>query len=296
MSTAETLIAAPVEAPAILPVVEPKPAPGEAPVSPNAETDAALAAKAEERKKKRGGAQARIHELTAKNAKLEEERAKDRAELEKQLEGQKQARANDKRPTREQYIDEAEFAHMVAEWVIRQQEKIQPKPAAVAPAPKIDSAPAPVELSPQFVQARQQEFDGFLESGQKFISRNPDFHETLEKAAKRGLRLDNGAMLTIIRLKAPEVAYYLARPENDSASRRFMQLTPFDQSLEVARLAERLAVNPSDFVSNAGHPGTRLNGGARTDVRPDEMSTDDYLRRRDEEIRTGQRRGLRRRR
>lgn len=278
-------------------VDEKKPVVTEVPVSPNAETDKRVSEVLNDKKKKKHPVEARIAELTAKNAKLEEERAKDKADLEKKLEDTKQAAvdaeitrrkeqaaANDKRPERTAFPEgdggTAEFTAKMAEWVIRQQDKIQPKAAVVEeqkPDPAMDAA-------------RKQEFDGFLEAGKAFIVRYPDFNDVLQKAAERGLKMDNSAMLAIIRSKAPEVAYYLAKPENDAVARKFMTLDGMSQVMEIGKIAERLAVNPNDFVSSAGHVGPRLNGGARADIQPDNMDVDDYLRKRKQDIKAGVRR------
>jgi hypothetical protein len=270
----------------------------ELPPSPNAETDKRVTEVLNDKKKRKHPVEARIAELTAKNAKLEEERKKDREELEAKVSAQNEkniaaeldrrkaeAAANDKRPERTEGQSEADFTQKMAEWVIRQQDKITPKVNTTTVA-KVD-APA---IDPQAAAYRKEEFDGFLDNGRKFITRNPDFNETLQKAAERGLTLDNQAMVAIIKLKAPEVAYYLAKPENDAVARRLMTLDGFQQQLEVAKIAERLAVNPNDFVSSAGRVGIHLTGGAQTDVRPDAMDTDDYLRKRKQDIKSGLRR------
>jgi hypothetical protein len=168
----------------------------------------------------------------------------------------------------------------MAEWVIRQQEKIVPK---VAPPP-----PAP---DPVFVAARKEEMDGFLQKGKEFIAQFPDFNETLDAASKRGLTMDNQAMVAIIRLRAPEVAYYLAKPENDATARKFMTMDGIQQVAEVGRIQERLAVHPNDFVSSAGRPGQRLNGNSNVDTRqPDQMDVDEYLKKRRADIKAGIRR------
>lgn len=270
----------------------------ELPPSPNAETDKRVTEVLNDKKKRKHPVEARIAELTAKNAKLEEERKKDREELEAKVSAQNEknisaeldrrkaeAAANDKRPERVEGQSEADFTQKMAEWVIRQQDKITPK-VDVTTTAKVD-APA---IDPAAAAYRKEEFDGFLDNGRKFITRNPDFNEVMNKAAERGLTLDNQAMVAIIKLKAPEVAYYLAKPENDAVARKLMTLDGFQQQLEVARIAERLAVNPNDFVSNAGHVGPRLVGGAQTDIRSDQMETDDYLRKRKQDIKSGLRR------
>lgn len=266
----------------------------EAPPSPNEETDKRVSEVLNEKKKKKHPVEARIAELTKKNAALEERAATDKKELEAKLAEQNEkniqaeldrrkaeAAANDKRPTKEQFPDEADYTQKMAEWVIRQQDKIQPK--VVVP---------PVETKPDATAPyRKEEFDGFLDEGKKFIARYPDFNEALQKASERGLSFDNQAFVAIIKLKAPQVAYYLAKPENESVARSFMSMDGIQQVAEVGRIAERLSVNPNDFVSNAGHVGTRLvNGQTRADLPPDQMDTDTYLRQRRADIKAGIRR------
>lgn len=281
------------------PVVDEKkpvvPAVVEVPVSPNAETDKRVSEVLNDKKKKKHPVEARIAELTAKNKAIEEKAATDKKELEAKLAEQNEkniqaeldrrkaeAAANDKRPVKEEGQSDADFSQKMAEWVIRQQEKITPKVAPVVEPPKPD---------PAQVQVRKEEFDGFLENGKNFISRYPDFNDTLEAAAKRGLQMDNQAMVAIIRLKAPEVAYYLAKPENDAVARKFMQMDGIQQVAEVGRIQERLSVHPNDFVSNAGHVGPRLvNGNSRADIAPAEMDTDAYLAKRRADIKAGLRR------
>lgn len=267
------------------------------PPSPNAETDKRVTEVLNDKKKKKHPVEARIAELTAKNKELEAQRQKDKEEVEKKLAEQNEkniaaelerrkaeAAANDKRPIREECSNDAEFTQKMAEWVIRQQDKIAPKVAAVA-------APAePAKVDPVTEARLKEEYNGFLEAGNEFIKRNPDFNEVLDAAGKRGLTIDNRAQYTIIKLRVPQVAYYLARPENETTARKFMAMDGFMQSIEVARIAERLAAHPEDFVSSAGKPGQRLNGGAVTDVRAEEMDTDAYLAKRRADIKAGLRR------
>lgn len=273
------------------------PAVVEAPESPNAATDKRVTEVLNDKKKKKHPVEARIAELTKKNAAIEEKAAKDKAELEGKLAEQNekniqaeldrrkaQIAADDKRPVREDFggdaVGTADYTQKMAEWVIRQQEKIVPK---VAPPP-----PAP---DPVFVAARKEEMDGFLQKGKEFIAQFPDFNETLEEASKRGLTMNNQAMVAIIRLRAPEVAYYLAKPENDATARKFMTMDGIQQVAEVGRIQERLAVHPSDFVSSAGRPGQRLNGNSAVDTRQvDQMDVDEYLKKRRADIKAGIRR------
>src|SRR5258708_32053483 len=147
----------------------------EAPASPNAEHDKRITEIQEaNKKKKKHPVEARIGELTAKAAKLEEERIKDKKEFEAKLAEQNEknikaeldrrtaeAAANDKRPIREDFPGDAngttDFTAKMAEWVIRQQDKIVAKPAAAeVVAPAADPAKE-AEL--------KKDYDGFLEAG-----------------------------------------------------------------------------------------------------------------------------------
>lgn len=264
----------------------------EVPPSPNAETDKRVSEVLNDKKKKKHPVEARIAELTKKNAALEEKLASDKKEVEGKLAEQNEkniqaeldrrkaeAAANDKRPEKVEGQSDADFAQKMAEWVVRQQEKIQPK------APVVEE----VRTDPQ-AHVRKEEFDGFLEAGKEFIKRYPDFNETLEGASKRGLNIDNQAMLAIIKLKAPNVAYYLAKQENESLARKFMTLDGVQQVAEVGRIQERLSVKPDDFVSNAGNPGMRINGNSRSDIGTNPDDVDAYLAKRRADIKAGLRR------
>jgi len=275
----------------------------ETPASPNEATDKRVSEILEAGKKKKlRPAEARIGELTAKAAKLEQDRLNDKKEFETKLAEQNEknikaeldrrtaeAAANDKRPVREDFPGDANgtttFTAKMAEWVIRQQDKIVAKPvAAEVMAPAADPAKE-AEL--------KKDYDGFLEAGHEFIKRNVDFNDVLQKATERGLTIQNAAMMAIIRLKAPQVAYYLAKVENDAVARNFMKLDDVGQIMEVGRIAERLTARPEDFVSNAGPAGRRLTGGAAAGVAetdPDKMDTDTYLMQRRADIKAGKRR------
>lgn len=291
MNETATAVAAKVE--------ETKPAVTEVPVSPNAETDKRVNEVLDAKRKKKHPVEARISELVAKNAELKEQAEKDKKELEAKLAEQNEkniqaevdrrkaeAAANDKRPTKEEFPNEVEFSQKMAEWVLRQQDKITARVAAQTP-PATDAASTASDVN---AALRKEEFDGFLSAGNEFIKRNPDFNETLDAATKRGLTLHNQATVTIIKLRAPQVAYYLARPENDVEARKFMAMDGFMQSLEVARIAERLAAHPSDFVSSAGTPGRRLPGGTAADISPNPDDVDAYLQKRRADIKAGLRR------
>jgi len=276
----------------------------ETPDSPNAATDKRVAEIMEGNKKKKlRPAEARIGELTAKAAKLEQDRLNDKKEFETKLAEQNEknikaeldrrtaeAAANDKRPMREDFPGDANgtttFTAKMAEWVIRQQDKIVAKPAVAAEV--VVPAADPVREA-----ELKKDYDGFLEAGHEFIKRNVDFNDVLQKATERGLTIQNAAMMAIIRLKAPQVAYYLAKVENDAVARNFMKLDDVGQIMEVGRIAERLTARPEDFVSNAGPAGRRLKGGAEggvVETDPDKMDTDTYLMQRRADIKAGKRR------
>lgn len=267
----------------------------EAPVSPNAETDKRVSEVLNDKKKKKHPVEARIAELTKKNAALEEKLASDKKEVEGKLAEQNekniqaeldrrkaQAAADDKRPEKAEGQSDADFSQKMAEWVIRQQDKIQAK--AVVPPP-VAAPPDPAVLA-----ARKEEFDGFLEAGKEFIKTHADFNDVLQKASERGLTLDNSAMAKIVQLKAPAVGYYLARPENEALAKQVMKMRPMDQVDEIVRIHERLKVNPADFVSSAGNPGMRLNGNSRADVGTSPDDVDAYLAKRRADIKAGLRR------
>jgi len=250
----------------------------------------------EERKaNRRGGKQARIDQLTREKAELEsakkelEEKAKTSPEAPKEepkppevvvppvVEAAKPTEVPKERPKLEDFTDANDYHAAMALWAVEQSK----------PVPKIEQAPPSAAPTPQVLQVRQEEFDKFLERGKQFIAGHPDFNTKLEAAHVRGLTLSEQARVAITRLAAPEVAYWLASPENDLAARQLMRLDEGMQVVEIGRIAERLAVSPADFVSNAPAPGTRINGNARNELPLSQIQdTDEYIRRRKEERRT----------
>jgi hypothetical protein len=64
----------------------------------------------------------------------------------------------------------------------------------------------------------------FLEKGQKFIGLRKDFNDTLQDADDYGLTISPAAVAEIVRLGAPEVAYWLAKPENFEAAHGLMNM------------------------------------------------------------------------
>lgn len=242
--------------------------------------DAYLAERGERERKRRGGKQARIDELTKEKAELEERVATEAKKAEEATKA----------------VEEAKKLIPVPETKVPEALKGAPKmedfgtdanayQAALGLWVAEQSKPAPVEKAPEASPVstlRKEEFDRFLEKGKLFISKNPDFNTTLEAAHIRGLTMSESARVAITRMALPEVAYWLAKPENDMAARAFMQMDDFQQTVEVGKIAERLHVSPSDFVSNAPPPGTRLTGSnVRADLPLNEISdTDEYIRQR----------------
>lgn len=80
----------------------------------------------------------------------------------------------------------------------------------------------------------------FLEKGQQLIGGHPDFNETLQKADDYGLTISPAAVAEIVRLGVPEVAYFLAKPENFEAAHSLMNLDSDKQVVEVRRLSKQL--------------------------------------------------------
>lgn len=250
----------------------------------------------ERKRKKRGGAQARIDELTKEKERI----AKEKEELEAKVaaatpapvvEEPKKEEPPPAEPPKEpekppvetpleqitapklaDYDDIDKYNADLALWAAKQV-GAPTKPAEVTPA----AAPP---ATPQHLQVRKEEFDRFLEKGKTFIAGHPDFNEVLQAAHIRGLTISEEARIAITKKAVPEVAYWLAKPENDLAARRMMEMDPFEQTIEIGRIAERLSANPSDFVSQAPPPGIKLAGGTyRTDVPLNQITdTDEYIR------------------
>jgi hypothetical protein len=303
MSTTPTIVEEPKP-----PVVAPEPVAAPAPVvEPPATTepakepepgsdadrqavDAYLTVRDEKKKHERGGKQAKIEQLTKEKAELEA-RAKDAEakalaaqqkadDLAKKVpaEAPKPTSTEPKpRPKMADFQDVEEYHAAMALWAAEQ----RPVPAQAVPAPTT-AAPAPDTK-------RQEEFDRFLERGKAFVVSHPDFNDTLQAAHVRGLTMSEQAGQAITKLAAPEVVYWLAKPENDLAARNLMRMDDFQQVIEIGKIAERLAVKPSDFVSNAPQPGTRLTGSnARPQLALNEITdTDEYIRERKAQRRNG---------
>jgi hypothetical protein len=187
------------------------------------------------------------------------------------------------RPRMNEYTDADEYHAAMALWAIDEAVRTG-KSVPVAEQPKAAAAPATN-------QVQKEEFDRFLEAGKQFITGHSDFNTVLEGAHVRGLTMSEAARIEITRKAAPQVAYWLAKPENDMAARAFMQMDDMGQLVEIGRIMERLSASPSDFVSQAPAPGLRLTGSsARAEVPLNQITdTDEYIR-----LRRQQRRGRRR--
>lgn len=287
-----------------LPVPEPQikeEKPADVAVPEQQTVDAYLAERAERVRKQRGGKQAKIDELTREKAELEA-RAKAAEEAKAALEA-KNPKESQTIPTtpnavaaelpkppetptvkpQPKFADYTDIDKYNADMALWAAEQTKPKEH-----PKVEE-PKPNGQVQQVSQIRKEEFDRFLEKGKRFVAGHPDFNETLEAAHVRGLTMSEAARTAITRLAVPEVAYWLAKPENDLAARSLMQMDDLQQVVEVGRIAERLKVSPSDFVSNAPQPGLRLSGSASAIETPlNELTdTDEYIRRRKMERRNG---------
>ena len=279
-------------APVVEPVVPAKePEPGSD--ADRQAVDAYLTVRDEKRKHERGGTQARIKQLIKEKSELE---AKTKEAEAKAAEAQQKAEELAKkvpaeapkpistepkpRPKMAEYTDVEEYHAAMALWAAEQRS---------APA---QAVPTPTPVAPAPDTKRQEEFDRFLERGKAFVVSHPDFNDTLQAAHVRGLTMSEQARQAITKLAAPEVVYWLAKPENDLAARNLMRMDDFQQVIEIGKIAERLAVKPSDFVSNAPQPGTRLTGSnARPELALNEITdTDEYIRQRRQQKRTGARR------
>jgi len=255
--------------------------------------DAYLTVRDEKKKRERGGKQARIDQLTREKHEAEEKAAKAETEAKEAklkaeelakkvpVEAPKPSSTEPKpRPKMADFTDVEEYHAAMALWAAEQ----RPAASAITP-PVTPAAPAPDTK-------RQEEFDRFLERGKAFVVSHPDFNDTLQAAHVRGLTMSEQARQAITKLAAPEVVYWLAKPENDLAARNLMRMDDFQQVIEIGKIAERLAVKPSDFVSNAPQPpGIRLAGNsspnAPTLQELAETDNDGYIRARKQQRRNG---------
>lgn len=272
------------------------------------ETDSYLDKRKERKDVKRkqrggvGGVQARIDLLT----KEAEEAKRAKAELEEKIKAQvkelatpvEPAKVEEKQPEdapavetpatskpfprRNEFTKEEEYEAAKALWAVGEALRTN---GIATPQPPTIPQPNKAEM-----QLRQQEFDKFLEKSKLFMASHPDFLARLDDAHIRGLTMTESARVAIQRKAAPEVAYWLANPENDLAARAFMGMDEVDQLIEIGKIIDRLSVSPADFVSSAPPPGTRLSGSnARPEVPLNQINdTDEYIR-----IRRQQRRARR---
>lgn len=287
----------PIPPPTIPEIVKPAVASEPAPDTPETveikATDTYLEERKAERARKRGGRQAKIEALTKEKHELEEKLAAvpavepPKVEEPAKVEEKPVAAAVEppkptERPKMENFTDVDEYQAAMALWAVEESAKrgiVVPKMEQAKPV----EVAKPVEQPPvQVSQVKQEEFNRFLERGKLFMSSHTDFNTVLEAAHVRGLTMSESARTAITRLAAPEVVYWLAQPEHDLAARTLMQMDDLQQVVEIGRIAERLAVKPSDFVSGAPTPGIRLNGSsARQDLPLNEITdTDEYIRQR----------------
>ena|SRR6267378_3621660 len=121
--------------------------------------------------------------------------------------------------------------------------------------------------------------DQFLIRGREFVAAHPDFHEVLNSAEKRlnpdgtGESLHADGVDEIKKLARPDVAYYLAKPENHTEAHALMGLKGARLRDKLHRIAARL---------DAARPFADTNI-VLSDV-------DEKLRQRREDIRSGKRR------
>lgn len=244
--------------------------------------------KKEKKRRERSGAQARIDQLTKEKAELEAKIAEAAkvpppVEVPKPTEPPKPVEATPakEKPKMADYTDVDEYHAAMALWAANERAK------SVTSKDETREIKSNGEAA-RIAQIRKEEFDNFLEVGKRFIASHPDFNTTLEAAHVRGLTMSEAARREITRKAAPNVAYWLAKPENDLIARKFMQMDEMDQLVEVGRIIERLAVSPTDFVSNAPAPGPKLAGGYVAEVPLNQIQdTDEYIRRRKQERRAG---------
>jgi hypothetical protein len=108
----------------------------------------------------------------------------------------------------------------------------------------------------------------FAEKANAFAQTHRDYNAVLNAGHEKGLRISPEAIAEIVKLGVPEVGYWLTSPKNADMALRFHSMTPEQQVAEVSRIAKELQ---------------------RTGEMND-LSTDDYLRKRRQDIRSGERR------
>lgn len=122
------------------------------------------------------------------------------------------------------------------------------------------------------IDAKMKEFQA---AGQEFIKEHPDYSESLNAAAERGLNFAVDATREIIKAGklGVRLAYYLAQPENLEATARLMNLKGKRAAEEVHRLLGWIDRN-----------------GFAVEYTPPLSETDKHLQQRRMDIRSGKRR------
>jgi hypothetical protein len=80
----------------------------------------------------------------------------------------------------------------------------------------------------------------FIEKGQRLTALRKDYNDVLQDADDYGLTISSAAVAEIVRLGAPEVGYWLARPENIEAAHGLMNMTEDQQVVQIQHLAKQL--------------------------------------------------------
>jgi hypothetical protein len=87
----------------------------------------------------------------------------------------------------------------------------------------------------------------FEAKSKRLLAVHPDAAQTLNAATNDGLTLSPEAVHEITRLGAPEVAYFLARPENREYALKMHGMKPHAQVVEVGKIAKDLAESGQGF-------------------------------------------------
>jgi hypothetical protein len=119
----------------------------------------------------------------------------------------------------------------------------------------------------------QQDYDEYVAVGRKYIEAHPDYNEQLGERGKQGWDFAAEATAEIVRRKRPDVAHFLAQPENSGLRVKLMSLKGERAVEEIGRIASLI-----DRI------------GFGKDYTPNVSDTDAYLQKRRHEIRYGYRR------
>jgi hypothetical protein len=119
----------------------------------------------------------------------------------------------------------------------------------------------------------QEDFNGFVAVGQKYIEAHPGYNERQAQAASQGWNFAAETTAEIVRLKRPDVADFLSQPENGELRVKVMSLKGERAVEEIGRIASLI-----DRI------------GFGKDYTPNVSDTDSYLEKRREQIRAGKRR------